>query len=618
MRKALTTILLTLSFFCNAQKKTINGASVLSYDAGFNLTSATSASYSVEKVVLVNSEDGVSAASLMCYDDDYRTLSSFSAVVAPQNGSKPVKVGLKDVRKISGSGQVDNYLLNVWVPSAQYPFTVTMRYTVSYRKAVPVFPFFMPVEQYGTDVRSSSYTLTVPQGFEIKWVSSSDPSVYSDSKGKSDCYKWTFQDIQALVEEPMMPPVRELIPYVYAGPQDFAYLGTKGSQRTWEDLASWNASLFPSKAISDGLRSKIISETQGKSDLEKLRYVYDYLRSNTRYVSIQLGIGGFAPASPASVEICGYGDCKALTFFAHSLLEIVGVKSSYVVLNTDQKDFVQDFPSIGQSNHAMLCVPVANDTVWVECTNPAFPLGYRHEDIAGHQVLVVGDEERGLVRVPSYPDSLSVIRLRSHVSLADDGSASLECEKTGFLNEAEPMLNIGDWDKTIQIGRLTMGFKAPLEEFAMTRIADNIQDYDGCPGYVPYVSAFFHLSSRKYASLSGDRLFVPAIPFGKSLEIKRSERVHDFVINHPETIDEETRVTIPKGYKVEALPEFPSVETPYITMRGGVREEGEEVVVHIVVSFKPGHFSRESYADFREQARALNRIYTSSIVLVKK
>ncbi len=60
---------------------------------------------------------------------------------------------------------------------------------------------------------------------------------------------------------------------------------------------------------------------------QKVFALYDYLQKNTRYISVQLGIGGWQPFPADYVATKRYGDCKALSNFMVALLKEAGIKA---------------------------------------------------------------------------------------------------------------------------------------------------------------------------------------------------------------------------------------------------------------------------------------------------
>ena len=53
--------------------------------------------------------------------------------------------------------------------------------------------------------------------------------------------------------------------------------------------------------------------------IEKAKIVYKYMQEKTRYISVQVGIGGFKPMLAKDVDRLGYGDCKALSNYTKAL-----------------------------------------------------------------------------------------------------------------------------------------------------------------------------------------------------------------------------------------------------------------------------------------------------------
>ncbi|MBL0131544.1 MAG: hypothetical protein IPP43_10800 [Chitinophagaceae bacterium] len=111
---------------------------------------------------------------------------------------------------------------------------------------------------------------------------------------------------------------------------------------------------------------KIIQETIN-SVPEKIRILYNFLQSNTHYISIQLGIGGWRPFEASFVALKAYGDCKALSNYMFSLLKEAGIVSYYTLIKAGDgaADLVTDFRS-RKFTHAIVCVPVEKDTIWLE------------------------------------------------------------------------------------------------------------------------------------------------------------------------------------------------------------------------------------------------------------
>ena len=355
------------------------------------------------------------------------------------------------------------------------------------------------------------------------------------------------------------------------------------------------------------------------SDLEKIRILYDSLRNRTRYVSIQLGIGGYKPFPASLVHQSGFGDCKGLSNYMQSMLRAVGIPSFYTIVNTYRDRFLPGYSGIGQMNHAMLCVPLPEmkDTLWLECTNPTLPLGYRHKDVAGHDVVLVTERGGIPVRVGAYADSSSRVFTEMDIDLFADGSAKASIRKSLFLDKTESWIGIREWKPETLRSRLTAGLAVQPQSVTLTGVRDNFRDYDGVD-YCPSMQVDYSFDTRQYATSGKDRLFVPVNPFPMNAALQRTKRQNDLVFKQGSISRDNIHFHIPEGYKVESLPAPVSLDTEWGSLTVDVKQEDGKVTVLQEFRVRPFRESPDSYERFRSFIRSVNKAYTAHLVLVKE
>ena len=602
--------------------KTAN-AIILSDNTVFDVSSLSSGTLKSHVKVMVFNDKGLRSALFRAYVDPFRTLTSFSG---------KIEAGGKTIRKLKSSdlttvmvaeGVASDAYVTFYEPEAPYPFTVEYDYEISYRKGFVSFPVYYPVISSDVSVTKASYSISLPSGMSIQYNSSKEPEKVTD--GKKDVYVWSFDRYPGYVYEHMMPEEQEFVPYVYSAPVNFEYAGYKGVQTSWKETGEWLYSLQKDAfEVPDELRHKVQELVAGvTADKEKIRILYDFLRENTRYVSIQLGIGGYRPFSVSTVFKTGFGDCKALSVYMQALLSIAGIKSEYFVVHTDNEELLSGFHSIGQMNHAMLCVPMKSDTLWIECTNARYPLGYRHSSIAGHQVLLVKEEGGEMVRVSDYPDSLRLKSETVDVELMADGTAVCKGQRRLVLNKVEPYIGFRSLDAKAQFRAIMSGNSFNPTDFTILSVEDNFNDWTSMEPdeeYIPELRICYSYTVKDYAKAAGDRIFMDMNPFAKKLYSDRSPRINDMVINSETTLSDTVRINLPAGYIPESLPASGIVESQFGCLATEVTQSEDQSVVTIVQTFRfyPGRFPKEVYADYRTFARSVSRIYDAKIVLVRK
>jgi hypothetical protein len=162
------------------------------------------------------------------------------------------------------------------------------------------------------------------------------------------------------------------------------------------------------------------------SDKEKARFLYQYLQKSTRYVSIQLGIGGLKPFPATFVDDKKYGDCKALTNYMHTLLKCVNIPSYYALVRAGSNEepanpkFTND-----PFNHIILCIPFENDTTWLECTSTTSTFGKLGSFTENRNALLITDNGGILVNTPKSKAQDNTFESQARINLQSDGSAAV-------------------------------------------------------------------------------------------------------------------------------------------------------------------------------------------------
>ena len=550
----------------------------------------------------------------------WQKLTDFNGQVTDATGKviRKFKKGELKRSDLSSSFADDLYTLRLDYTPLSYPITIEFNWVTEGNNGNFGFPTFAPVEAFNARVEHASYVLTAPAEMACRYLclntdAQVTQSTLSDGRIR---YEAHMDNVPAIDDEPYLPSVREILPHIMWAPGKFEFHGVGGNMSTWQGLGAWNQSLRQGRQeLSPEFKAQLHAMTDTcSSDRSKVDVIYRYLAQTTRYVSIQLGIGGWQPF-PAS-EVCrtGFGDCKGLSNYMCAMLQEVGLPANYVVIANNRRHLTTDFPS-NQFNHAITQVPLPGDTLWLECTASAFvPLGYVHEGIAGNDALLIHDGGGHLVKLPRYTPEQNASYNRAHVTLQADGSATVDVNLRYECRQYEDMLPLvsrteqqrrDDMLKRINIQTVTLG------DFTF---AEHKQSYA-----VPHIDVSMQLKARKLAGITGSRMFVPVGIF-RNVTVPRAlqQRVQPVNIDYG-YVDVDTLVlTVPEGYEIEAVPQPVHEETPLGELSQTYEVNDGTVTVVTRHLMRDGSYPASEYATLRSLKTAVKRACDQRIVLRRK
>lgn len=348
-------------------------------------------------------------------------------------------------------------------------------------------------------------------------------------------------------------------------------------------------------------------------DRAKVKALYDYLGRTTRYVSIQLGIGGLQPMTAEEVYRTKFGDCKALSNYLHALLGACDIPSRYAIIHTRRRRIAPDFASPSQADHAILQVPLPGDTLYLECTNPDFPFGYVHSKIAGHDAVLLGDPVRLAERVtlPDYADTLNSRTKEARIDLAPDGSAAIRIREEYAVKEYERMQRFTYMDRAQRAELIRKRLALPLARIGEIAVEE-------CKSALPTLRIDYETAVPCYGKATGSRLFLPLTPFTPPSSSREKRRTNDIRIEAGRTQTVRVRIALPDRTTVETLPKDAACETPFGRFDCRVRQEEGCVTVEMRLLLRSGRWDREQIGQLRDLLDAHASACNAQIVLKKQ
>ncbi|MBO4464326.1 MAG: DUF3858 domain-containing protein [Prevotella sp.] len=575
--------------------------------------SRTHAIQNFKEVTTILNEHGADLATFVCSCSKNDKLTAFKGQVTDSSGRVIRKIKESELKQTEYSPYlaIDDYKVYYDYTPPVYPVTITYEWAIDSHDNLIEFPSFCPQTDYDVSVKRASYTLTAPKELAVRHaLQNIDKTVnVSENSNGSQILSLELSDLPALKYEPYSRPLRERLPMAYFAPTDFTYYGTQGSMKDWTEYGKWEYSLINgSEILPDAVCHELHQLTDDlKTDREKIEALYQRLEKTTRYVAILLGIGGQKPASAADVCKSGFGDCKGLSNYMRAMLKEVGIPSNYITISTSNRRLLKDFASVGQMNHVILQVPLQGDTLWLECTNPQLPMGYVHEDIAGHNAIEVSKAGGRLVQLPVYADSANLMHSKISIQLDSKGAADVSLLQDSHNWQYEnniPLMKMDEKDRHKTLQRM---IRVPQAEIGRMDVKE-----DGAT-----ITVDAEVRSQRYATVTGQRLFVPICPIhnGYSTPPTLPNRQEDIYLKAGYLDRDEITLTIPEGYDIEARPNDISIEHPFGRFSFTIRSEGNEIHIQNSLLMKSGTYDKSLYPQFIEFIKTVSSIYSQKVVL---
>ena len=527
---------------------------------------------------------------------------------------KKLKSGdIKDRSLISDGAFYDDYFVKEFTLKHNvYPYTMFYSYQLQ-ESDFFYLDDWIPVKEPDIPTDNATLTLDVPKDYKFSYSAQHIDSMKTDTIENQIRFRWKASYTKQIESEIFSPDMETFFPKVVIVPDKFKF-DKVGLFNSWKSYGNWEASLLEGLSdLPDEEKQHINSLITGVSnDKDKIKLLYHYLQDATRYINISIKTGGMKPYPASYVAINKYGDCKGLTNYFKSVLKYIGIPSYYT--NVESGDLIKkidmNFPSM-QFDHVILCVPLKNDTLWLDCTSKG-PFNHLGTFTQNRQVFLIDKENSHFIQTPALSRDDVLEKRTIHFSSEID-------------NEMKASFHIVVKGESFE---QLSGFSRSVSE---TKKSQYIREYFIEPGFdlidyhiIPadrdstFITLNYTAKADKIFKKYGNEVLIRLVPFSIPTFKDLKNRKNPVQINFPVNQQDSIVYQIPVGCQMSLLPKDQCINTSFGSY--SIRYQLKNNTVEVLKSFvlNAGDFPVSIYKDFYKFIKTVYDIENSTYIVTKK
>ncbi len=602
---------------------TQNANSVVRFDeTNIELVSSKKMTITYKKAITILNKFGDGSSRLRINYDSSNKIKSLKAYVYNSFGVEIKDLKKKDFkdRSVADGFSLFNdgrYLYYNHVPIA-YPYTIYYEYEIESSNTAFIPPWFL-FDAYNQSIVHSNFTINFPDDIKIQKVEKNFDNFKIVSIKNLNSINYQVNGIKAVSYEQLSPSFYDIFPWVRMATNKFRLEGVDGTADNWQEFGKWMYDhLISSRMALPESTKLIVSQlVEGVDDpIERAKIIYKYVQNKTRYISVQVGIGGWMPMLASDVDRLNYGDCKALTNYTKSLMDAANVESYYTAVNADDPklNMEKDVISV-QGNHVILNLPTDTGDIWLECTSQIDPFGYQGTFTDDRDVLVITPDGGKIKHTGIYEDNNSYQKTLANYKLSSNGNleGNVKISTSGiqyrkhFHLEKKPERDINMHYKSDYwpyINNLT------IDSYTFSNNKDSI-----------IFNEELKIKATDYSTFSGDRMLFILNAFNRVSSIPKRYRNRKLPLEIVRGFidSDDFEIVLPDDFTIEAIPDNIKIENKFGSYQFSVEKLSDTKLKYARTFFlKKGIYPPSDYKSYRNFRKQIVKLDKTKIVLIKK
>lgn len=445
-------------------------------------------------------------------------------------------------------------------------------------------------------------------------------------------FRWELTNIPSitLTDVPLAPSWRSL-----AGRMVMHYASSElpSGDALWAKIGDWYEGLSASRTEAG---SDIATEARDLAGAHadfttRIQKVADFLQQKIRYVGIEIGIGGWQPHPAEDVYRNHYGDCKDKATLLISMLDAIGIRATWVLVDTHRGFIDPKVPSV-DGNHAIAAIeiPKGYDDPRLQAvvtaktgkrylifdpTNEYVSIGLLPEYLQGGYGLLVANKDSQVIELPVLKPDTNTTNRAAKFELAEDGT--LKGDVTVTHSGASSWYLRGFYARSSEKEQRESLEKSLREDFSSFSVGsekvENIRDLD------KQLTLQYQVTAPTYAKNAGNLLLVrPRVVGSYSEALNDKSRKYPISFESLGTWRDTVDVKIPNGFVVDEVPDPVNIDVGFATYHSEVKADGGTLHYSREYVLKKLALPADQYADLKKLEGEITTDENRSAVLKRQ
>lgn len=473
-------------------------------------------------------------------------------------------------------------------PALQPGTVVAFDYTVKRHEWINELPWQFQGE---FPVAQSVLTVALPSGWEYR-ASWSGGTPVEPKQTEPNMWEWRLQNVPGIESdrEPMMPPIA-----VLAERMSLAYFvpgENKATSASWQQVGVWYGGLLAGRATPNAdITAKVNQLIAGSSDFDtRLKVLTRFLQSEVRYVEIMMGIGGQQPHPASDVFRYRYGDCKDKATLLKAMLQVAGIESHLVLIDTDRGFINPNVPS-SWGDHAIIAIEVPDEVksdeykslvtsktskrfIIFDPTDQYTPVGYLRSELQSSYALMITKAGGELIKTPLLAADASVVTRSGHFVLSPDGGLSGDVtvdENGDYARSIREVLHYTDQRERDHL--ISNGLGNSLEGFSLDKV-----NFDQVDELAKDLKLNYHIATTLYGQSRGSLLLVrPRVLGDDSYAVEHKPRLYPIELGGTGRETDTYEIELPLGYVVDDVPDPVKIDVGFASYQSKTEVKGNRI-----------------------------------------